>query len=80
MSELNLRTEDLDRLGQALITLTKELWVIKDRQKILEAALAEAGVVLPDTIDKYRPDDALSAQLEAERAQLIDQVLGTFSR
>ena len=80
MSEKNLRVEDIDRLGQALITLTKELWVVKDRQKILEAALADAGVVLPDTVDKYQPDDTLSNQLEAERAQLIEQVLATLAK
>ena len=80
MSDKNLTVEDIDRLGQALISLTKELWIVKDRQKILEAALADAGVVLPETIDKYQPDEVLSQQLETERAQLIEQVLTTLAK
>jgi len=78
MSANNLRPEDLDRLGQALITLTKELWVIKDRVRILEATLADAGVIAPDTVDTFQPDDALQEILEKDQAQLINQVLGAL--
>ncbi len=80
MSELNLRAEDVDRLGQALITLTKELWVVKDRLQILEAVLAEAGVIGADTIDRFQPNEALNGRLEDERAELINQVLSTFAK
>jgi mRNA-degrading endonuclease toxin of MazEF toxin-antitoxin module len=75
MSELNLRPEDLDRLGQALITLTKELWVTKDRVRILEAALVEAGVIACDAVESLQPNDQLKASLENDRAQLINQIL-----
>ncbi|MDP6437045.1 MAG: hypothetical protein QF790_09720 [Gammaproteobacteria bacterium] len=80
MSELNLRADDLDSLGKALITLAKELWVTKDRQKILEAALAEAGVMAPDAVDRYQPDEDLNSRLESERAEFIEQVLGALSK
>jgi hypothetical protein len=79
MTDRVLNPEDLDRLGQAVISLTKELWVVKDRQRILEAALAEAGVLAPDTLDRYSPDGALSDVLRAERRQLIDSVLDTLA-
>jgi hypothetical protein len=78
MSELNLKPEDMDRLGQALLTLTQELWVVKDRVRVLEAALAEAGVVPPDTVSKFQPDEALTQELAEERAQLISSVLGAL--
>ena len=78
MSELNLKPEDMDRLGQALITLTKELWVTKDRVRILEAALADAGVIAPDAVSSFQPDDELTEELAADRAQLIEQVLGAL--
>ena len=80
MSENNLRPEDLDRLGQALLTLSKELWVVKDRVRLLEAALADAGVLLPNSVDQFQPDAALQEQLGKERAQLIEQVLGALER
>jgi hypothetical protein len=79
MSEQNLRAEDLDRLGQALITLTKELWVVKDRVRILEATLADTGVIVPDAVDRFQPDTTLSESLSADRAQLIEQVLGALA-
>ena len=80
MSDKNLRIEDIDRLGQALITLSKELWVMKDRQLVLEAALADAGIVAADVVDKYQPDDNLRAQLESKRAEFIDEILGVLAR
>ncbi|TDJ42614.1 MAG: hypothetical protein E2O50_06025 [Gammaproteobacteria bacterium] len=79
MSEQNLRTEDLDRLGQALITLTKELWVVKDRVRVLEATLTDAGVMVPGAVDQFQPDTELGAALSADRAQLIEQVLGALA-
>ena len=57
-----LTPADLDRLGHAVLTLTQELWVMKDRQRVLEALLEEAGVLMPG----------------AERHRLIDQVIGTL--
>lgn len=74
----NLQPEDLDRLGQALITLTQELWITRDRVRVLEAALAEAGVLPPDAVDELQPDDALAEALREERAQLIERVLGAL--
>ncbi len=79
MSTNNLRPEDIDKLGQALLTLTKELWVVKDRLRVLEAALTEAGAIAPDTIETYQPDEALTELLGQERAQLIRNVLGVLN-
>ncbi len=78
MSGLNLKPEDLDRLGQAVLTLTKELWVMKDRVKVLEAALGKAGVLAPDAVDTFQPDAALNETLNQERAQLINNVLAAL--
>ena len=79
MSADNLRPEDIDKLGQALLTLTRELWVVKDRLRVLEAALADAGVIAPDAAETYQPDEALTELLDKERAQLIEQVLGALN-
>jgi hypothetical protein len=79
MSANNLRPEDIDKLGQALLTLTKELWVVKDRLRVLEAALTEAGAVAPNAVETYQPDESLTELLGNERAQLIEQVLGALN-
>lgn len=79
MSDEVLQAEDLDRLGQAVLTLTKELWVLRDRQRIMEAALAEAGVLAADLLDTYEPSAELKTALREERRQLIATVLDTLA-
>ncbi len=77
--ETLLNPADLDQLGQALITLTKELWVLKDRQLILEAALADAGIVAKEVVDRYQPDEMLKERLRAERQRLIDTIIDVLT-
>lgn len=76
----NLQPEDLDRLGKAVITLAKELWVLKDRQRVLEAALADKGILTSELLDGWQPDAALSAALEKDRAAFIDSLLKALER
>jgi hypothetical protein len=75
MTQQVLQDCDIDRLGEALISLTKELWVVKDRQRVLEAALCDAGVLEQTTVDTYQPAPALKGQLEMERKRLIDGLI-----
>lgn len=79
MKDQVLRATDIEQLGQALITLTQELWVVKDRQRVLEAALADAGLLERITIDQYQPDDALQRELQTERQKLIDGIIDTLT-
>ena len=39
MGANRLKPEDIDKLGDALIALTHEVWVLRDRQKVLERLL-----------------------------------------
>ncbi len=75
----NLGPDDVDRLGQALLTLAGELWVVKDRVRVLEALLTEAGLVAPDAVSQYQPGSTLSAELADERQRLIRQLLDTLA-
>ena len=74
MSDVNLRESDIDRLAKTLVTLAKELWIAKDRQLLLEAALLDAGVIM-DGLDKYQPTDEQKEQLSKERSAFIEQLL-----
>jgi len=80
MNDTVLTADDIDRLGQAVVTLTQELWVMRDRQHVLEAALADAGVLAQDIVDQYTPSEALKAQLRQERQSLLDNVLGSLTQ
>ncbi len=79
MSASNLRTEDIDRLGKALLMLSSELWIVKDRVRVLEAALVNAGVLSADAVKQLQPDAALQTELTTERARLIDAVLAALA-
>ncbi len=69
-----LRENRIDALGEAIIALTREIWVLTDRQAVLEAVLAGHGI---DTaqVDSFQPDEAMAARLAERRQLLIDNVL-----
>jgi hypothetical protein len=70
-----LRPEQLDDLGNALLLLARELWVVKDRQRVLEALLEANGIVAPNAVTDHQPDAALAAALAAERARYTGALL-----
>ena len=62
------------RWMSALLALARELWVVRDRQLALEALLAEKGVVLGDEVDRWQPDEARQAALDAECRALVQKL------
>lgn len=64
----------IDDLGEAILALTREIWVLADRQAVLETMLVRAGIDIAG-IDSYQPDAAMTARLADKRQQLIDNVL-----
>jgi hypothetical protein len=68
----------IDELGKAVLLLARELWTVKDRQLILEAALAERGVDVRDLVRDWQPDAALAAELAAERKRFVETLLATL--
>lgn len=65
----------LDKLTQALMHVAGELWVVRDRQAVLERLLVEGGIDAPALIDSYQPDPDLAKTLEAEREAFIARIL-----
>ena len=80
MNDPKLNTEDVDQLGQAILSLTEELWVLKDRQRVLEDLLSKAGIVTSTAIDQHEPDAELTRTLAADREALVSHVLGALKR
>lgn len=64
----------IDDVANALIALTRECWVMQDRQMVMEHVLAEAGIDIA-RIDDYQPDEAMREKLEARRAAMLAHVL-----
>lgn len=62
-----LAPAQLDDVANTMLVLARELWVVKDRQRVLEALLAEHGVLVPGAVADHQPGPALAVELETER-------------
>ncbi len=71
--------EKIDDLGRAIVTLTKEVCVLLDRQAVLEAKLEEAGITTQETLDTWEPDEATQARIDAKMGAVIEAVLREMS-
>ena len=69
-----LEPQDTAALGQALLALTREVWVLTDRIMVTEALLAARGIDLADAIDRFQPDAAFQARLDAAGQRLTAAV------
>jgi len=77
---ITLTEADVASLGQAILTLTQELWVVTDRMHIMEAVLAKNGLDISDEITHHKPDSILSEKLQKDGTALIERVLRSLSK
>jgi hypothetical protein len=73
-----LAPHQLDRLGEALLALTGEVWILTDRMAVLEAVLARNGIDAAAEIDRFVPSPEMEKALDARRDKLIGTVLGAL--
>ena len=45
-----MQPQQVDDVAKALLVMARELWVVKDRQRVLEALLAEHGMLAPGVV------------------------------
>lgn len=62
------------------LELGAELWVQKERVRVLERLLAERGVVSADIIEQYLASPEEAAQVQAERDAFVQRLYAAFSR
>lgn len=72
-------TEDSGRLADAVFELAQELWVSTERNRILEELLQRHGLQPQDEVDRFEPDDSLSAELTAERRLFVKRLLASLT-
>jgi K+-sensing histidine kinase KdpD len=73
-----LAPEQIDDLGRAVLLLARELWVTKDRQRVLEAVLEARGIEVAQAIRDHQPDEALAAELAAERERFTQALIAAL--
>lgn len=71
-----LHGDRLDDLARIVSELTSQLWILKDRNIVLEKLLTEAGVVDQAGLDGYLPDAETAAVIAAEREAYVSRVFG----
>lgn len=70
----------IDNLIAVTLELGSELWVQRERMRIIERLLAEKGVVTPELIEQYAPDPEEIERSRAERDAFVQRVFGIFGR
>ncbi len=69
-------TEDqIDDLGEALLTLTREVYVLTDRLRVLEQVLDDKGLDVHQAVERYAVTPDLQADLDAKRDNLLNAVM-----
>jgi hypothetical protein len=59
----------------AFLSMARELWILKDRQRVLESLLAKHGILAAESVSTWQPDAATQAELDRECATFIDRLL-----
>ncbi len=73
-----LKPEQLDHVGEALIALTREVWVLTDRVLVLEAILESKDQLAAEEVDRFQPSEALQKVMATRRERLIGQIEATL--
>lgn len=73
-----LESARMDDLARMVTELTSELWILKDRNMILEKILEESGVLTGGAVDSYQPDATLATTLLDERRALAERIFGAI--
>ena len=74
-----LSDADIGSVGLVLLSLTKEIWIIRDRLAVMEAVLAEKGIDIREDIEAYQPDREMRDALREQGNQLVSEVLNTLA-
>jgi hypothetical protein len=73
-----LGPDQIDNLGRALLSLTRELAVMTDRVLVLEELLTKQGALVEGAVDSFQPDEAFTARSEEAMGKIISCVLASL--
>lgn len=63
-----------DKLLSLLLSLTAEVWTVRDRLRLVEGALAEKGLDLQEIIESGRNSAEQLGAMRAERDAFVERV------
>lgn len=65
----------LDRMMKVILSLSQEVYVLRDRLGIIEHLMDEKHMISRADIEGYRPDESANRQLLEERDAFIERLL-----
>jgi hypothetical protein len=68
----------LDRFLTVLMTLAEEVSVLRERLDTVERIAASKGLVTPEEIEAYQPDEQVAAEREEQRTAYVERLLRVF--
>ena len=77
MSEY-LRPGQLDDVARAVLTLAEKVWVLHDRQRMLESILESRGIEIAAELETRQPTEAERAALDDERRAFVQALVDTL--
>lgn len=75
MSENAAGPSGEERWIPALISLAREVWVLKDRQRVVEERLAAKGVLPAEEIEACQPSPEQQAIIDRECRAFVDRLV-----
>lgn len=66
----------IDKLLEVVLLLGGEIWTNRDRQMVMEHLLATEGVVTPDLIETFKPDEEFEQNAEELRLRFVNRIYG----
>ena len=66
----------LDKLLEITLLLGGEIWANRDRQMVMEHLLSTKGMVTPDLIETFKPEEDFDKRSEELRLQFVQRIFG----
>jgi hypothetical protein len=70
-----LGPDQLDDLGHALLALTREVVIMADRVRVLEAVLDSKGIEVHAAVERHEPDADLQKDLDERGKAIVKAVI-----
>jgi hypothetical protein len=66
---------EIERWSPVVLALARELWVVRDRVRVMEALLVSRGTLTVNAIDQYQPSAEQQTRLDQDCEVFLGQLL-----
>lgn len=73
-----LQARRIEDLAQGFVSLTSELWIVKDRMAVLEQVLDRHGIPAPSAVESFAPAGEFKSKLDAERRAWAQRMIAAL--